>query len=141
MKQATWDALDQLFRRTPVLAAGGVPVAEVRAAERRVGHELPRDFRQFVERYGGAVVGSLPVLGLRRAEVMGSDYSFVEVTESFRRDGWIPGNGWVVISIDLAGNPIGLNPAGEVLVSDHDAGATSLLSPSFEGFVEMLLAQ
>ncbi len=36
MKQATWDALDQLFRRTPVLVAGGVPVAEVRAAERRV---------------------------------------------------------------------------------------------------------
>ncbi|MBP6631705.1 MAG: hypothetical protein KA297_19870 [Kofleriaceae bacterium] len=46
-----------------------------------------------------------------------------------------------MISIDLAGNPIGLNPAGEVLVSDHDAGATSWLSPSFEGFVEMLLAQ
>ncbi len=40
------------------------------------------------------MVGSLPVLGLRRAEVMGSDYSFVEVTESFRRDGWIPGDGW-----------------------------------------------
>ena len=141
MKQATWDALEKVFARTPVLVAGAVPIEVLHAAEKRVGVKLPEDFQQFVARYGGAVVVSLPILGLRKAAVMGSDYSFVDVTEWFRRDGWTPTAEWVVISVDLGGNPIGINDDGEVWISDHDAGEVRMISPTFEGFVELLLSE
>ena len=140
MKPDTIKRLDDLYSSMPVLAAGKVPSTDVDRAEQVVGVSFDRDYREFVVRYGGAVVGSLPVLGLRKAEVMGDDsYSVVDVTARFRSDGWIPTEDWVVISIDLAGNPIGLTAEGEVWTSDHDAGETRIVARSFEDFVLKLL--
>lgn len=140
MKPDTIKRLDDLYSSMPVLMAGQVPSTDVDRAEQLVGMSFDRDYREFVVRYGGAVVGSLPVLGLRRAEVMGDDsYSVVDVTARFRSDGWAPTEDWVVISIDLAGNPIGLTAEGEVWISDHDVGATRIVARCFEEFVLNLL--
>jgi hypothetical protein len=130
--------LDQLFMSTPVLAGGVVPPEEIEAAERLVGMKFDDDYREFLERYGGAMVGSVPILGLRHAEVMG-DETVVEVTSRFRAQGWKPTEDWVVISVDLGGNPIGLSAKGEVWVSDHDFGGTAMLFTTFNEFVEALL--
>lgn len=125
----------------PVLVAEGAPADEVDRAERAVGVSFGADYREFISRYGGAMVGSLPILGLRKAEVMGDDsFSVVAVTESFREDRWDPNREWAVISIDLAGNPIGLTAAGQVWAADHDAGDITLRASSFEEFVLQLLA-
>jgi len=71
---------------------------------------------------------------------MGDDtFSVVDVTMRFRSDGWEPTNEWVVISVDLAGNPIGLTAGGDVWISDHDAGETRMLAATFEEFVIQLL--
>jgi hypothetical protein len=112
----------------------------VDAAEKHIGVGFPADYREFLQRYGGAVVGSLPILGLRQAEVMGDDmFAVAAVTDQFRADGWKPTDEWVVISVDLAGNPIGLASDGQVWVSDHEAGETRLVARSFEDFVVLLL--
>jgi hypothetical protein len=132
--------LDELFRSEPVLCGGSVPAAEIELAERLVGKAFPADYWEFIERYGGAMVESLPILGLRQAEVMGDDtFSVVDVTARFRADCWYPTDNWVVISMDLAGNPIGLTSEGEVWVSDHDTGEIRMLAATFEGFVIQLL--
>ena len=141
MRAKTLQRLDELFLNAPVLLGRGpVPEVEIDAAEAAVGVQFSRDYRDFVGRYGGAVVGSLPIFGLRRAEVMADEgYSVVDATARFRADGWEPTASWAVISMDLGGNPIGLTSAGEIRISDHDAGETTKIAATFEDFVVQLL--
>lgn len=135
MRPETVRRLDELFRTSPVLLGGGpVSAAEIDAAEQQVGVKFTPDYREFLERYGGGMVGSLPVIGLRQAEVMDPE-TVVEITARFRADGWEQTYEWVIISEDLAGNPIGLTEKGEVWVSDHDFGETVMVAPTFEQFV------
>jgi cell wall assembly regulator SMI1 len=140
MTPATLQRLDDIFERMHVLRAEPVPVGEIDVAEQSLGIKFPADYREFLRRYGGAVVGSLPILGLRQAEAMGSDtYSVVDVTAKFRADRWKPTESWAVISVDLAGNPIGITSNGQVWISDHDVGDVRLVAPTFEQFITTLL--
>jgi hypothetical protein len=63
------------------------------------------------------------------------------VTARFRADKWEPTDEWAVVSMDLAGNPIGLTSEGEVWVSDHDSGETRKVATTFEEFVVQMLDQ
>src|SRR5579859_2355423 len=71
MRNETWQALDDIFFRTPVLKAEEVDCDEIEAAEREVGIVLADDYEEFVCRYGGAIVGPFRVFGLRKAIPMG----------------------------------------------------------------------
>jgi hypothetical protein len=136
MRNETWRALDDIFSRTPILKAEEVESDEIAAAEREVGVALAADYKEFVRRYGGAIVGPFRVFGLRRALPMGRDEgSFVEVTNSFRRQRWPGVEKWAVISTDHAGNPVGLDADGRVWVSDHDARAVQAIAVSFEAYL------
>lgn len=138
MKSKTIFRLKKRFLESPILMGGPVPSSEIDLAEKHIGLKFPSDYREFIERFGGAMVGSLPVLGLRQAEVMGDD-SVVSATETFLADHWFPTAEWIVISIDLGGNPIGLNSKGEVWCSDHDFGEITMLCASFDEFLNKLL--
>lgn len=136
MRNQTWQALEDCFSGATILKAEAVEPAEVTAAEREIGIGLPKDYKEFICRYGGAIVGAYPIYGLRRAEPMGDDKSsFLEVTKSFRLDHWPGTDKWVIISIDHAGNPVGLDADGKVWISDHDARAIQLLAPNFEAYL------
>jgi SMI1 / KNR4 family (SUKH-1) len=136
MRKQTWQALEDMFSEDPILKAEAVKPAEVTAAERNIGITLPEDYKEFIRRYGGAIVGPFPIYGLRRSEPMGDDSSsFLEVTKSFRLDHWSGTDKWVIISIDHAGNPVGLDADGKVWISDHDARAIQLLAPNFEAYL------
>ncbi len=140
MNPETIRRLDEIFSAMPVLLGGPVPSNEIDRAEQQVGVEFTHDYREFLERYGGAMVGSLPMFGLRQAEVMAGDtFSVVDVTARFRADKWEPTDEWGVVPMDLAGNPIGLTPEGEVWVSDHDSGETRKVAATFEEFLVHLL--
>jgi hypothetical protein len=142
MTPRTIQRLDRLFASSPVLVGGAVAAGDVDRAEQRIGVRFASDYREFITRYGSAVIGSLPVLGLRQAVVMGDDlFSVTDVTARFRADGWTPTDQWVVISVDLAGNPIGLTSDGSIWLSDHDAGTTTMLATTFEDFIVQLLDQ
>lgn len=136
MRDETWQALDDLFSRTPILKADAVESDEIAEAEREVGVVLNEDYKEFVRRYGGAIVGPFRVFGLRKAVPMGkNEASFVEVTKSFRRQRWPAVEKWAVISMDHGGNPVGLDAAGKVWISDHDAGAVQVIATSFEEYL------
>jgi hypothetical protein len=139
MNTAITKRLDDLFAELPVLVAGG-PVSEhdLVAAERLLGLSFVPDYRSFVKRYGGAMVRSLPVFGLRTSEVMGKDDTVVAVTSRFRAQQWRFITDWAVLSTDGFGNPIGIASDGRVFVSDHDTEPV-LLADSFEQFVDNLL--
>src|SRR6266699_675666 len=99
MRHDTLQALDNLFRESPILKAEGVPTAEIAAAEAEIGAVLSDDYKDFLSRYGGAIVGPFPVFGLRRAAPMAADEgSFVDVTNFFRRQRWPGVEDWTIIS-------------------------------------------
>ena len=136
MRNETWQVLDDIFSRTPILKAEEVESDEIAAAEREVGVVLADDYKEFVLRYGGAIVGPFRVFGLRKAVPMGrNEGSFVEVTNSFRRQRWPGVEKWAIISADHAGNPVGLDAEGKIWISDHDARAVQIIAANFEAYL------
>ena len=141
MKPDTIAQLDRLFLETPILRAEDVPSAEeVETASGEIGIAFPNDYREFVLRYGGAMVGAYPVFGLRFCEVMGDDrWSVVKMTHDYRNGLKAAGvncaTEWVVFSEDHSGNPIGMDCEGRVWTYDHDFGGLAELTSSFEEYI------
>jgi cell wall assembly regulator SMI1 len=135
VRPGTWAELDAKFARYPFLRAGAVDPAEVDAASGAVRVNFPEDYREFLLRHGGAIVGPYPVFGVRSVEAMGNEWSVVEMTKRFRSDRWPGTDDWAIISSDHAGNPVGIDTDGRVWVSDHDFGGISLVADSFEDFL------
>jgi hypothetical protein len=136
MRDETWQVLDDIFSRAPILKSEKVEFDEISAAEGEVGVVLSDDYKEFVHRYGGAIVGPFRVFGLRKAVPMGrNEGSFVEVTNSFRRQRWPGVEKWAIISTDQAGNPVGLDAEGKIWISDHDARAVQTIAASFEAYL------
>jgi cell wall assembly regulator SMI1 len=135
MKSDTLNALERMFHESPVMCAGAVNRTEVGALENQIGFRLPADYREFVERFGGAIVGPFSVYGLKASEAMGDEESSaVKVTKRFRADAWGTDK-WLVVSMDHSGNPVGLDPDGKIWISDHDARTVEILASSFEEYL------
>lgn len=136
MRAETLHALDTMFRESPVMCAGTATREEVDQLESSIGFRLPDDYREFVERFGGAIVGPFSVYGVQGSDAMGDDESSaLDVTNRFRSDGWQGTDQWLVVSMDHSGNPVGLDREGKVWISDHDAGAIQELAPTFEDYL------
>ncbi|MGH7857284.1 MAG: SMI1/KNR4 family protein [Candidatus Binatia bacterium] len=135
MNHTTEEQLRSHFTRFPFLVGGEVSEQEIENAERELGRSFPPAYREFVLRFGGGVVGSLSIAGLRFVPAMGSEErSVIELTRRFQEDGWAAPD-WLVISIDHGGNPLGLAKDGSVWRFDHDFGGLSLVSETFDDFV------
>jgi hypothetical protein len=142
MKQVIVDRLDELFADEPFMKAGVADDAKVDAAQEALGVVFSDQYRQFLKRYGGALVGPLPVYGVARSEPMDENlWSVVGVTQHFREQSWPGVEHWYVISMDHAGNPIGIDESGKVLIYDHDAGEMIELAEDFERYLERCLSK
>jgi cell wall assembly regulator SMI1 len=142
MKQVIVDRLDELFADEPFMKADGVDEFQVDAAQKTLGVIFSNDYRQFLTRYGGALVGSYPVYGLARAEPMDERlWSVVAVTQHFRKQSWPGVDRWYVISMDLAGNPIGIDESGKVVTYDHDSGELIEVAENFADYLEHRLSK
>jgi hypothetical protein len=136
MRDETWLALDEMFSKTPVLKAEAVDPSEIAAAEVEVGVVLSSDYKEFIARYGGAIVGPFRVFGLRKAIPMGkNEGSFVDITNTFRRQRWPGVDKLAVISMDHGGNPVGLDATGKIWISDHDSGSVQAIALDFEDYL------
>lgn len=136
MKDATWCAIEEIFEEFPMMSYGEVDIAEVDDAAEKIGIRFDEDYREFVRRYGGAIVGPYPVFGVRRAEPMAiNEESVVNVTQRFRYGRWPGTDAWVVFSVDHAGNPFGFDREGKIWISDHDAGIVEVVANNFEEFL------
>jgi cell wall assembly regulator SMI1 len=135
VREDTWAALDSQFARHPFLRGGPVPQEEIDAASGTLDVRFPDDYREFVIRHGGAIVGPYPVFGLRPVEPMGNEWSVLEVNRRYRSERWPGVAGWLIVSVDHAGNPMGIGPDGRVWISDHDFGDVSPIADSFEHFL------
>jgi hypothetical protein len=137
MTSHTIERLDAGFAEFPVTRANDAPSnAEIDQAEQQIGVPFDEDYREFLLRYGGGMVGPYPIFGLRPVEVMGnSHWSVLDVTRHYRSHG-VPGvERWVVISEDHAGNPVGMDADGAIWIHDHDFGGISAIAESFEEYL------
>lgn len=135
MRDDTWAALESHFARHPFLRGGPVPQKEIDAASAALHVTFPDDYREFLLRHGGAIVGPYPVFGLRPVEPMGNEWSVLEVNQRYRTERWPGVDDWLIVSVDHAGNPMGIGTDGRVWVSDHDFGDISRIADSFEHFL------
>lgn len=136
MREDTWAALDAQFSKFPMMKAEPVPPEEFDGAVVGLPFSVPADYRQFVLRYGGALVGPYPIFGLRQADAMGSEEaSFLDITQRFRDDGWQGVDEWLVVSMDHAGNPIGISADGRIWCSDHESGEVVPVALTFERYL------
>ncbi len=136
MRQETWDKLEEIFNRFPVMKAQAVETDDVNKLAEEIGFNLPDDYKEFVLRYGGAIVGSFSIFGVKIAKAMSSVGTFaIDMTKRLRKDGWKGTNNWLIISMDHSGNPIGLDKDGRIWISDHDAGEILKLGDNFEEFL------
>ena len=133
VKESTWKKLDSQFSEFPILKGGAAAVEDVDAASELTRRVFPTDYRDFLLRYGGAIVGPYPIFGVKPVEPMGNMWSVVEVNRHYRSDRWPGVDELLVISRDHAGNPIGLREDGEVWVSDH--GALDRVAANFEEYL------
>lgn len=98
------------------------------------------DYREFIQLFGGAIVGPLPIYGLRRAEPMDIEiWSVISATMHYRNEGWPKSENIYVISSDHAGNPIGITIDGRVTSYDHDSCENIQVAESFEEFLNQCL--
>jgi hypothetical protein len=136
MRNETWELLERQYRRFRTDRAEGVDGSEFDA--KFVGLPVSADYREFVIRYGGALVGNYPIYGLRMAEDMGTvrgKRTAPEITQMFRDLKWQSVENWLVFSIDQSGQPIGMPADGSVLISDRGLGQVQQLADSFEDFL------
>lgn len=135
-------ALREEFTRWEGAVGTPVPYAEIDQAERTLDVSFPKDYRDFVHQYGGAVIGGTSILGLRQPPLMPDEPPFV-TEETLRSRSELPASHskMVVISIDGFGNPIGFVPADpSIIIFNYDFGGPSVLAPSFEEYVALLLS-
>lgn len=136
MKNTTFELLEEDFTEFPQSKASSTPSdEEILAAANILNVCFHEPYVEFLHRYGGGMVGSLPVFGLRPVEMMGSRWSVVDTTQWYREDGWPGCDHWYVVSEDGFGNPIGVSEDGQVRVYDHDAGQEYIVAGDFESFL------
>jgi cell wall assembly regulator SMI1 len=135
MKRRTIKLLENSLNPYPFLRAEGVSRDEIENAARQLKLSFPADFQQFLQSYGGAIVGSFPIYGLRPVEAMGNLWNIIEVNSVYRRQNWPAVENWLIVSADLSGNPIGIAPDGKLYLSDHDYGSVSMIAGDFDTFI------
>jgi hypothetical protein len=137
MNDTTWSALEKSFDRWPQSKASPVEPSDFDQAMQSYG-QIDADYREFVLRYGGGIVGSNPIYGIRMAEFMGTvggARTAPDVTNWFRNQRWPGTDNWLIFSIDGAGNPIGFAADGTVWISDHDSRQISQLASGIEDYL------
>ncbi|TCM12035.1 SUKH superfamily protein [Novosphingobium sp. PhB165] len=134
--------LDADLNGDPVLVAGPALESQIDAIQAFAGFPLSPSYREFVKRFGAALVGPYPVYGSGASDAMSKDdASVIDVTKRFRSDGWPYSDRSLVVSTDHAGNAIMLDEKGSIHRYDHDAGTIEFISSSFESFVQWCLTK
>jgi len=139
MNRETITRLTDKLSESPILRAESLPsTAEIDDASSEIGIPFSTDYRDFLLTFGAAMVGPYPIYGLRPVEVMGDDsWSVVAMTKQFREDNVPEANGWVIISTDHAGNPVGMDRDGAIWIHDHDFGGVARLAKNFEEYLRV----
>lgn len=127
MKQKLIERLNAFLKKHKML---GTPATDeqIEQAEKELNVKFSSDYIDFIKNFGRAWAG-IEIFAFEDNEtVVGYTQSLREVhtetSESY------------AIADDGAGNPIMINPNGEVLIFYHDNGESEIVASSLEVFIE-----
>ncbi|MBW8309121.1 MAG: SMI1/KNR4 family protein [Candidatus Paracaedibacteraceae bacterium] len=136
-----WESLDENFKEEPSWWATNIPTeAEIIEAENKLNLKFHNGYKNYLRKYGGGGPFCYNLYGLKYAGGMDKDnYTVVTNTNFYQQRQWPDIDRLYIISQDLSGNPIGIDPQGIVWLSDHDAGFEKVkLADNFEEFLYKL---
>lgn len=133
--------LEKLFEKWNGSVAEPVSEQEIINKENLLEENLPNDYRDFIKKYGGAVINGNSIFGLRKPTLMFDEPSnFDEQSIIFRKELPKEYSKIVVISVDAFGNPTGfLPPSEKIFTYDFDFGGQYELAENFNEYLENLL--
>lgn len=141
MNEAIMERLRNFLLREDNITLLGNPASqeEIRDAEQRLGVRFHNDYVHFIQTFGGAYAG-LAVHAFSNGSSIGRE-TVIDLTLRFRNQYKEHAfaealHSSYVISMDGSGDPIIVNPAGEIITFHHDTGEMRLLANSFEALVE-----
>lgn len=136
MKPTTWNKLEKSFDDFSNLKSEPASAEQIKVVEDSLGVESNADYKEFILKYGGAIVGAFPIYGLHRVEPMDVNlWSVLGVTNRYRKEGWPNMSDRYVISSDHSDNPFVISNDGEIIVYNHDYDETVIVSETFEEFL------
>lgn len=135
MEQNLVEQIKLFLAENPLFAGQGATAVQLIEAETHLSVQFDADYREFVALFGGSYVG-IPIYGFNNCEMLSAD-TVVELTTSFRRDYQAAGRWPVlahsyVISLTGSGDPVILDPQGQVRLYYHDNNEEVVLAASFQ---------
>lgn len=106
---------------------------ELNKAELELNVTLNEEYKFFIKTFGGCYVG-LDIFGINNSEDL-EQVTFIDLTISYRKQGYPNMEDKYVISFDGSDNPISMNDKGEVFLFDHDNGNCSKIANSFSELI------
>lgn len=139
MKQTLVDRLSSFFEKNPTLKGKPATEEQITGAEKALGVKMDEDYKTFIRHFGGAYAG-IAVHAFANGSSVGNE-TVEELTDRGRKlfneaDLFPEINDSIVIADDGSGNPIAIEPNGEVVLFDYDTEEKQILSASFEQFIE-----
>jgi hypothetical protein len=132
-----WRLLETYYGEFADDFGGGVSEKAITEVEKILGIKFSDSFQKYLRKYGGGGFQGHFINGLSTKDVQRKGWSLLDNTNFYKNEQKWPGiEDWYIISDDGRGNPIGMNPKGEVWLSDHDASFEQIkLADSFEEFI------
>jgi hypothetical protein len=133
MKNSTIEKVNGFFTKNPIAKGEPSTPEEIANAENELKIKFDNDYIFFLLNYGGSMIKAKEIYGFHNSELM-DDTNIIELTNSYRQNE-SENVDWVIIGTDYAGNPIGINREGKVLMQDYDFGELKILGDSFEDYI------
>jgi hypothetical protein len=141
MKDALMKRLEVFLHREDNRSLLGIPASpeEIVKAQQQLNVSFHEDYIDFIKMFGGAYAG-LAIHAFSNGSSLGNE-TVVDLTLGFREQ--FKNHPFAellatcyVISMDGSGDPILIDPAGQVTICYHDSGESKLLADSFEELIE-----
>jgi hypothetical protein len=139
MNQELMERISAFLDKNPTLKGSPATAEQIASAENELGVTLDNDYKEFIQRFGGAYAG-IAVHAFANGSSVGNE-TIVDLTKQNRNiangNELFPElNKAYVIADDGSGNPIALTPKGEVVLYDYDTEEQQVLAPTFEALIE-----
>ncbi|WP_165806580.1 SMI1/KNR4 family protein [Chitinophaga parva] len=139
MNEALLNRIGSFLDKNPTLKGTPATAAQLAKAEQELDIKLDKDYRAFVERFGGAYAG-IAIHAFNNGASVGNE-TIIDLTLNGRRlfndaEMFPEINESMVFADDGAGNPVAITPEGKVVLFDYDTEEKQVLASSFEEFVE-----
>lgn len=135
--------LEEYFDNDLDLHGSGVSEMEIKETEKQLSLHFCGGYKKLLRSYDSVDLPGYTIYGVNPLpDMIGASFQTVIDNTRFYKDTqqWPDIDDWYVVSDDGRGNPIGVNPKGEVWLSDHDSGFEQIkLADTFEEFLYKLL--